>query len=630
MRSLPEGLSGVSHLILAAVLLVARGLCQHFALPCPSIEQIFTTTRASRSRAYELAAVLTALLPTLIRPVGRPPSQPPSPLSPATHDAIVHAVLRYVLQHPGCAHARADRQRYSDGFRRFLIEVREQHQDIDLQLFAALVQVPLGTLKSWLSGPDLGPCASPGQGADHDSTMPQGDPTLPEIETVLAAWSTWQGSFVDFCTHVREHLRVPLCRQLLARILHVYGMRSSHRRPRRSPDEIALRGSFDTFFPGAQWVGDGKTVSVVIEHERIHVNLELVTDVKSGAFVGMSVRDTEDSIAVTDAFRDGVTTTDTTPIALLLDNRPSNHTADVDAALGDTLRIRATPERPQNKAHAEGAFGLFAQEVPPLGLDTTFDKAAIARQLVALVATTWARAANHRPRLDRGGLSRVELYGESPTEEQVAEARRALEARCKKQERARTTLEARQRPEVRSLLDAHFLRLGLLDPERHIRLAIARYPLDAIVDGIAIFEAKRHARTLPDGVDARYLLGIVRNVATKIEGEHVAEALLRLRLDARDRLLNPLIAVREGVCDPARDDSSVLADCIDRALDTSRSIDRLFWLGALVNRFDARTTYERKAAFSAAARRIYATFRVSPAERQEAVRFLADRLIPLA
>jgi hypothetical protein len=629
MRSLPEGLAGVPHLVLAAVLLVARGICQHFALPCPSVQQVLTATGASKSRAYELVTALTALLPTLIRSVGRPPSPPPCLPLPSTLESIAQRVLRYVLQHPGCAHAHAERQRYSDGFRRFLTELREQHQDIDLQVFAALVQVPLGTLKSWLSGPDLGPCASPEQGAHHDSMMSQGEPTLPQIETVLAAWSTWQGSFVDFCTHVREHLRVPLGRQLLTRILYVYRIRSPQRRPRRSPDEVALRGSFDTFFPGAQWVGDGKTVSVVIDHERIHVNLELVTDAKTDAFVGMSVRNTEDSIAVTDAFHDGVTTTGTTPIALLLDNRPSNHTPDVDAALGDTLRIRATPERPQNKAHVEGAFGLFAQEAPPLVLDTTLDKTAIARQLVALVATTWARAANHRPRLDRCGLSRVDLYGESPTDEQIAEARRALKARCKKQELARTTLEARQRPEVRSLLDAHFLRLNLLDPERHIRLAIARYPLDAIVDGIAIFEGKLHARTLPDGVDARYLLGIVRNVAAKTEGEHVAEALLRLRLDARDRLLNPLIADREGVCDSARDDLCVVADCIDRALDTSRSIDRLFWLGALVNWFDARTTYERKAAFSAAARRIYATFRVSPAERQDALRFLADRLFPL-
>src|SRR5262245_27973668 len=119
-RSLPQGFASVSHLVRAAVLLVARGLSQHLALPCPSFQQILVATGASKSRAYELAAALTAHLPTLMRPVGRPPYPPSSPPSPDDRESITRAVLRYVLQHPGCAHAHAERQLYNDGFRRFL------------------------------------------------------------------------------------------------------------------------------------------------------------------------------------------------------------------------------------------------------------------------------------------------------------------------------------------------------------------------------------------------------------------------------------------------------------------------------------------------------------------------------
>jgi ADP-ribosylglycohydrolase len=72
-----------------------------------------------------------------------------------------------------------------------------------------------------------------------------------------------------------------------------------------------------------------------------------------------------------------------------------------------------------------------------------------------------------------------------------------------------------------------------------------------------------------------------------------------------------------------------MAECVRRALEADRAIDRLFWFSSLVERLASRPTHERQAAFAAAARLIYATFRVSPAERQEAVRFLADRLIPL-
>ena len=110
---------------------------------------------------------------------------------------------------------------------------------------------------------------------------------------------------------------------------------------------------------------------MVIDGEVLHVNLELVIDAASGAAVGMDVRDEEGSPALVAAFRDGNATTGEAPLALLIDNRPSNQTPEVDAALGDTMRIDATLGRAQNKAHVEGTFGLFSQNAPALVLDTT-------------------------------------------------------------------------------------------------------------------------------------------------------------------------------------------------------------------------------------------------------------------
>ncbi len=98
-------------------------------------------------------------------------------------------------------------------------------------------------------------------------------------------------------------------------------------------------------------------------------------------------------------------------------------------------------------------------------------------------------------------------------DEQIERARRELRDLAAQQERSRRTLEARRRPEVLTFLDDQFARLRLLDHERHIRIAIAGYPEDAIVDGVFVFDGKRRANALPDGVDARYLLGIVKNVA---------------------------------------------------------------------------------------------------------------------
>jgi hypothetical protein len=241
----------------------------------------------------------------------------------------------------------------------------------------------------------------------------------------------------------------------------------------------------------------------------------------------------------------------------------------------------------------------------------------------------WAQTLNHRPRKDRRGLSRVELYAQSPSPEQLQDARQKLRELAKRQELARQTLEQRRRPEVLSLLKEQFTALGLLDPHSHIRLAIAGYPLDCIVSGLALFAAKQHALTLPDGADARYLLGIVKNLAAKREGEYAARALLQLRLAVRDRLLAPLCAQRDALCS-GDDLLRIGAHCIDLALATQSPLLRTFWLDALAARLSLCSLPQRTEHFLSAAKRIHATFAVSVSDRGDAVRILAERLIPIA
>ena len=95
------------------------------------------------------------------------------------------------------------------------------------------------------------------------------------------------------------------------------------------------------------------------------------------------------------------------------------------------------------------------------------------------------------------------------------------------------------------------------------------------------FAAKRRANTLPDGVDARYLLGIVKNVAAKTEGEILAETLYRGRLEIRDRFLAPLRVEREALrAEP--DLLRVLLVLVENAMNTTSTLERGFWLDALV------------------------------------------------
>lgn len=624
MPCLPHDRPDVSPSVIAGLVLAARDELRRLQLPHPTVSAVLDATDAGKSRAYELKAAIVAMLPELARPVGRPrtPSAPPVPAADTA--ALSQKALRFVAQHPGAIEGGArGRGRYSDGFRRFVLGLCEQHPELELSVIAAAVCVPPGTLKDWLRGGDA-----------HDEATDD-EPTEAEkvasarIQTLLDAWKRWKGTFTAFCDHVQHHLRIPYGRTLIGSILEQHGVRIPRRRSGRSPDEKALRGAFETFFAGAQWEGDGSPIDVEVDGQRLPFNLELMVDAHTDAVVGASIREQEDSAAVAEAFDDGIDTTGAPPLCVLLDNRPSNHTAEVDSALGDTLRMRSTVGRAQNKPHVEGSFGLFAQRVPSLAI-TTSSPRALASQVLMLVVTTFFRTLNHKPRRDRAGRSRSQLYqADAPTVEQIAKARAALAERCRQQELARKTREARADPVVRQTLDDAFARLSLDDPDGNIRAAIARYPIDAVVAGIATFEGKRIAGTLPPGAGGRYLLGIVRNIALDDEGIHISEALLRERLAVRDRILAGLRCARDTLMHTTCDPRALLCALLDRALQTDRRIDRLFWLQSAADHICQQTTDRHQPLLRAAARRIHATYAVSHRERLAAARFLATKVVPL-
>lgn len=315
-----------------------------------------------------------------------------------------------------------------------------------------------------------------------------------------------------------------------------------------------------------------------------------------------------------------------------MDNRPSNLAPEVHTALAadQTLLMPATKGRPQNKGHAEGAFGLFRQTIPPLVLEAETQRDA-ARELLRLVITTWGRAFNHRPRTNRCGKSRVELYGVKPTPEQIEQACAALTERLRRLQAARRTDQARQDPIVRQILAAAFASLAIADPDGHILDAIARYPLSPVVDGIAIFKAKRAAGSLPHDLEipGRYLLGIVRNLAERREGDLFSDAMLRERLEAQDAILAPLVQHRRSIEDEKGAPCETLVRFVDNGLDTDGHLDRLFWLNAAGELIHHAPLTERPSLFRLGARRINAASCVPYRERLAATHWLAHTALPL-
>jgi hypothetical protein len=603
----------------AALLLAAAPHLRALGLAEVHGGQVLAALGATKSRAYLLKARLEALLATLVGPTGRPPTPAPAPAPPS----LATELLRYVADHAGAIRRGPDRHRYSHGFHVAVLELREQHPDVSLAAFAEATTIPLGTLKDWLRGEATA--------VDTEPTAPSPpplEPTGPQLKTLLAEWALWHGPFLAFCEHAQKHCRLPFGRHHIATILEASGVRLPKRRPGRSPDEDALRGAFATYFPHAQWVGDGTVIPVELDGELFAFNLELDVDAYSGALVGAHVSEVEDSDAVIAAFRDAIASTGERPLALLLDNKPCNHTDDVHAELGDdTLLLPATRHRAQNKAHVEGAFGLLKPTLEGLALDAEGSRRDLARSFLENLVLAVGRAINHRPRRDRAGRSRAALLADAPTPEVVERARRDLQALLERQRKARETLAARQDPVVRERIAAALERLALADPRGTYLTAIARYPLDSVVDGIAIYEAKQRRGTLPDGVDVRYLLGIVRNVAHERESWELAEALWAERTAARDSVATYLERQRAAVVAALDAPQNLVAAYIERALLPAGRLERFFWLAATA---ELITQHRPEGLYRAATRRIAAAYSVDPRQRALAIRFLASEVRPLS
>lgn len=82
--------------------------------------------------------------------------QPPSSdVAGVDHGAellgLAVAMLRFIQRNPGCAQS-GTHERYTDGFWRFVLELRRRSSDVTTAEFAAAIDLPLDTVEDWLRG----------------------------------------------------------------------------------------------------------------------------------------------------------------------------------------------------------------------------------------------------------------------------------------------------------------------------------------------------------------------------------------------------------------------------------------------------------------------------------------------
>ena len=628
----PPG-SPIKPSVIAAVLLVALDLAQDLGSTLPSsATEAIALAGAKRSQAYDMRGRLHELLPALHQQPGRPSAAPPAPDRVLT---VTRVVRDFLMLHPGVVRSRGEHSTYDEAFRRFVIGLFAPDgaaHDMSVEQTADAVGVPLGTLKDWLRTPAS---ASPYDTTEDHEQPAHVDPLLscaqPQIAMLLSEYEAWQGTLSSFCEYARDQLRLPFGRTFITCVLTAAGL---HHPPSRSGPHQApwSRGSMHAGFPGLQWFGDGKQLPVVLRGQRFTFNLEALVDGASNATVGARVTDAEDAHAVIESFCEGLqTTAGQPPLAVTLDNRPSNFAPAIDDALSCTELLRATPGRGQAKAPVEGAFGLFEQCLPgPIVIAGRTDQD-IARGIAQQVAHAFFRGRNGRPRRKLGGLTPAQAYDQaSPSPEQIDDALKYILERRRREQIARRTREQRADPVRRQLLGEQLVLLGIEDPAGEGSLSLCGYSMTAILRGLAIYRVKKELGTLPVDYDPyRYLGGIIRNVDATEHLARTAHLLLELRRRAGDLQLIPLQQRADAILN-SKSASAAASAFVDAALDATSELAFRFWCSQARESLCSLPQDQAISLYCHSTRVVSAASRTQRKRREHLITVLAAAVAPVA
>lgn len=605
--------------LLAALLLFCRRLlkARGASLPATNAEAI-ALVGAKKSQAY---AMVDAIEEALLE-IDAPKRIEAAPPEDGAHVETVEAVRDFVMAHPGCVAAHGARTIYSDVFRVFVLELRRPdgpaHQ-MSVDKLARAAGVPLGTLKDWLRAP---PVADESDQAACDQASSATDTA---VATILARWPAWSGTFGEFCRHLRAHHRIEAGQTFVSHVLEAGGLRVPRR---QKPDKLWSRHSFKELFPNAQWIGDGSQFFVEIDGQRFVFNLEAIVDASSNAVLAVEVTDVENEAAVLDAVDAAEHTAGTKPLALSLDNKPSNHTERIEEHIEPALALASTPFSPTAKACVEGFFGLFEQNMPPICVET-IDKRELARRILEIQATAFARGRNGRPRKKLGDKSPAQAHADHvPTDEEIEEARALIDELGRRREKMQNMRERRQDEVSIQLIKDALMRHGLDEPDDHFARTLSGYTREAVSRGIAIFDGKAAVRTIPDGADrVRYLGGIIRNEHHRLELLAIADALLSTRLRQRDLSLAELADELERLMAVDDDPAGCIIRLVDRALESDPEIDFRFFARAAHSRLAELELSAAKRLFEHLSRRIAARFHAHPRRRQRLLGDLSEALL---
>jgi len=672
----------------AGILLFAYQLRKQLGLGDPGPADISEALKVSRSQMYAMAQPARALLEAA-REAGRPAGLPDTDdnASLVKQLAVSVALAQWLVAHPGAVYAGQKRMRYSDPFRRFVIDLLSPGgagHGLTREKAACALSIPVHTLTHWLSArlpephatqsaptasepgqqaPESEPAVTDASNADdigeEDGTSgaessSQVESPAVERETnddhsdedavklptsqwaataaqVVDLWGRWKGNFAAFCRSLPDH-GINYSSNLVRNILAVTNERPVKRRRPQHPDPEAIRGELTRMFANAQWNADGKNVVVQVGDSLVRLTWELVTDNATSAHLGFAVRENEDSAGVLEAMDQAETTAGEPPVAFLRDPRKSNTAETIEKELEDkeVLSMFSGVGRPQTNSPAETEFSLFAQKMPPIYIPDGLSTTQLAQLVLWYVLFAYGAGRNQTPRRRLKNRTPAQVFEESAIpDEQKAQAREQFRELRRQVEAQEAAHRRRCAPALMKILSEFFAEVGLDDPRQRFSPQIGAYGPEAALEAIALFKAKLEAGTLTAKNRERYLLGIARNVAYRREDERTYGYYVKLRAKAGDLVLQPLVTHDIKLQTELAPDE-YRKQILDLALDSEAKVDRVFWRTRFIDHFTALNEPKKHEQGRWCARRIASRIKLDHRERDHFIALLAEAAMPLA
>lgn len=442
---------------------------------------------------------------------------------------IRNQVLTYQCEHPGVRFGERGRHLPAEA-RSFCVRLlRDFKEDLSESEIAALLGVPLSSLRRWDREADEDaafPAKPDRRGLHRHATAEDARAVAQEFKKLRERGESL--TLEEFTEHYRrQHPERPLDRRTITRILQAEGLREVETRNSTEP----YHEKFEIFFPGAQVAIDATKCHVTFKGdspERITVVKEVAIDIATQTILGDALETHENSRGVrrvlVEARKECVSL-----LAVLSDNGSANRSETTRHFIereSGALGIFSFPYHPQTNGHLEGVFGQFSRIAGEFEIDDS-SREALARSIVEVIFRVYGHFHNYSPRKRLDGMSPLEYlrrFGKPPPEK-IEEARRGLERRKERSEARRYPPERLSDPRFRSLVRGALEHCRIHKALDEALSALLHYESQAIESAATAFftysqrdSFDESKRTFP------YFMGIVRRKQKEIdEGRARAE-----------------------------------------------------------------------------------------------------------